>query len=1305
MENNSKKIVWIVFILLFYWENGKAQYNLVPNPSFEILSDCPTQVGQIQNAIGWINPNLCSPDLYNSCNSTTSVLNVPNYGLTGYLEAHTGGGYLGIFTYGGSEEFINVPREIFQRLQPMQNGQYLLRARALSRLMTPNSNSPIQDFRISIFNDQNYSFPISGSANINSFLNNLSPISSFTFQSPPTATNNTTPSNWRTYSTCFNFDNSNQSNNLILSIYPTYTGSDLRGLLLQDLDLFPFQVDLGQDITTNCRTVTISTQCPIPSVNGDIQYYLYYINDGMAEELVAQNTTGIFEGVYPPTSPAQYIVRLRYFNPSDPCMPSCDASDLIVVKTNLGTSPARPKIIGDGFACTSNPVLTLSNASAFSSGYIIQWLSTDQTTTFSNSSGATTNVSYTDIYSSPTDPSIPMKEQVISVRISNGNGCFFYDEMPVFQCCSTFIDLGAGTTAPSSEYRLGDALGFGGIALSSNLTPTNAATYFLNGVFQVDNNLTLSYNQVFMGPMARIEIVTGGSLTINGGYIRNGCHVMWDKIDMINGGVSTFNKPTIEDGISAVYSEHGSEYGLIDKCTFNKNFRGVFINGYNGNFGSVNQNSLKAIERSKFDCNPSTLISGVNVCPIIEYPPYKGCRSMAGVVIKDISGEIILNRKEFGNFFLNHLDFGIYSADNYSVQIFDEEFTDLYNNLINKDGFGIYNHHRMALDPTNVIPPIFNIYRNKFNNCLNGIYSFGTMPLTFSENTIHTTILPIEIFGHLFSEISIDRNKIFDNFEIGIYLRNITGSDVKITQNTISGIGNGYEQKGIYVGNASQASFMKLQIGSSPSYFQTHYGVSPTPCTSSFNTITGVKRGIWLRFVSPGLIAKRNYVYCNNISLANYVGESSFAFGIGLENSRSLSVVDNAITKPSYTTTGTEDFQKFIGHYQFQSPHNNLFLNSFENMGSAALFKSTNSPSRISCNNVNVAYCGFYFANSTQGNQFNGHRGGNMFNNMMGSGTLNRRLMGITASQENWWYGTGAELLHNSVISAPGIIPITYFGSWSCTNSDPQPFIESNLSNEEFRAQTFESIVTNQKVYSNESELMEYLEKKEAYYFLLENDSLLNLGIPSDSLYSNFMDSMASTSLEKIRHLIYEEANRIGKLEDIQDSLELILPYNEQEAAEIRVLRVYFNSWSKGRQWLTEAEMDSLTPIALSDETYFGDAAISARVLTGLEPSTSTNKLEDDEQISKSKPTLSNPFILYPNPNNGSLTLGFKLLEKGEATLQVTDLVGKTVKKFRLDETSSSTNINLENCPNGIYLIGVFQNGHKVFSSKFVLQK
>ena len=111
MENYSKKIVWTVFILLFFLKEGKAQYNLVPNPSFEILSDCPTQPNLIQNAIGWINPNSCSPDLFNSCNSSNSSMNVPNYAQTGYLEAHTGGGYLGIYTYGGSEEFINVPRE------------------------------------------------------------------------------------------------------------------------------------------------------------------------------------------------------------------------------------------------------------------------------------------------------------------------------------------------------------------------------------------------------------------------------------------------------------------------------------------------------------------------------------------------------------------------------------------------------------------------------------------------------------------------------------------------------------------------------------------------------------------------------------------------------------------------------------------------------------------------------------------------------------------------------------------------------------------------------------------------------------------------------------------------------------------------------------------------------------------------------------------------------------------------------------------------------------------------------------------
>ena len=60
--------------------NGLAQ-NLVPNPSFEDMVQCPPGWTQIEFATGWINPNGYSPDYFNSCVPDTgccNIFSVPN---------------------------------------------------------------------------------------------------------------------------------------------------------------------------------------------------------------------------------------------------------------------------------------------------------------------------------------------------------------------------------------------------------------------------------------------------------------------------------------------------------------------------------------------------------------------------------------------------------------------------------------------------------------------------------------------------------------------------------------------------------------------------------------------------------------------------------------------------------------------------------------------------------------------------------------------------------------------------------------------------------------------------------------------------------------------------------------------------------------------------------------------------------------------------------------------------------------------------------------------------------------------------
>lgn len=74
---------------------GSAQ-NLVPNGSFEEYTECPTNQGQVERALGWTS-NLASPDYFNRC-STNDSMDVP-LNLLGYQDAFDGNGYMGVYTY------------------------------------------------------------------------------------------------------------------------------------------------------------------------------------------------------------------------------------------------------------------------------------------------------------------------------------------------------------------------------------------------------------------------------------------------------------------------------------------------------------------------------------------------------------------------------------------------------------------------------------------------------------------------------------------------------------------------------------------------------------------------------------------------------------------------------------------------------------------------------------------------------------------------------------------------------------------------------------------------------------------------------------------------------------------------------------------------------------------------------------------------------------------------------------------------------------------------------------------------------
>jgi OmpA-OmpF porin, OOP family len=114
----------IIIIVLIYSTNLIAQFgseNLVPNPSFEEYSYCPTgfTIHQLDMVRMWRQPTGGTADYYNKCSSR---MGVPD-NIFGYQHANTGDGYVGIITYspkaGNAREYMQA-----QLKEPLEKGTF-----------------------------------------------------------------------------------------------------------------------------------------------------------------------------------------------------------------------------------------------------------------------------------------------------------------------------------------------------------------------------------------------------------------------------------------------------------------------------------------------------------------------------------------------------------------------------------------------------------------------------------------------------------------------------------------------------------------------------------------------------------------------------------------------------------------------------------------------------------------------------------------------------------------------------------------------------------------------------------------------------------------------------------------------------------------------------------------------------------------------------------------------------------------------------------------------------------------------------
>jgi hypothetical protein len=76
---------------------------------------------------------------------------------------------------------------------------------------------------------------------------------------------------------------------------------------------------------------------------------------------------------------------------------------------------------------------------------------------------------------------------------------------------------------------------------------------------------------------------------------------------------------------------------------------------------------------------------------------------------------------------------------------------------------------------------------------------------------------------------------------------------------------------------------------------------------------------------------------------------------------------------------------------------------------------------------------------------------------------------------------------------------------------------------------------------------------------------------------------------------------------------------------------------------------------------------------------------------------------LYPNPNNGSFTLSYQLINVTEADVKVEDITGKLIYMAKLNVQNRSIKMDLSNIRNGIYFVKVIGNKEIISVNKVVI--
>ncbi len=926
----------------------------------------------------------------------------------------------------------------------------------------------------------------------------------------------------------------------------------------------------------------------------------------------------------------------------------------------------------------------------------------------------------------------------VTCTITTENGCTATASFYVGSCCrapqgSTEHTFYGGNVNTDMIANIGPPFitGAGGVITNQ--------TFYINGSFTVDHNLTLVGCTVLLGYNAALNLKPGVTLKITASSINQShlyaCEEMWQGINVYDATshVIINEKSTIEDAEVAVFSALNGDIktdGINASSTviFNKNYQGIVINNCTGTF----QGHVRA---TTFECNNGVIAGGnpTNTGNTLLHYPHAGERSYSGIEIARVD-DIKIGDETSANFTntFDYMDYGIrtmYSGSAGSpvgsVTIYNNKFKNIYDIggsskqvaaiWAYNDYYGPYGNLKVGADPliaSQTQAP------NYFEECNYGVFS-QSYSSRINYNTFKNINSNIEHQAGIFlgqntkvtNEISWN-NMIKMRYGIELFL--IQYSKMDIHDNTID-VDAQLNMHTWDMHSFGICSFLSFYNKSDLFIRTNHITLRNIDNTNGAYAADGIRSTITQ--------ASTFYILGNEVHLYNdHSDQTVFSNGIRVDGFTNGGVVNcNLIDRTGTGVTIPGNNLESNGIYNENSTNMQFFNNNTSFMASG-IRGTWDCPGFLTgCNYLGNSGDGVTFNNATNiPNQHPSAVGtGNMFagTSYLGDIAGYAYTMGGGSTPIDWyWFSynpiTGANPTNINILPATSDGCAWPPGIAGCSIPEGGDHGGEKVA---MREMLLGKIVRGENSYDSLSDEFMLRDSIFAFRQLRMADTLMHLQTDDDTLYQNFYARCKARNVgkfEKVNEYIIDSV--FGHIDSAQITNQNIPTHGTMQDNQKLVNSIYLNKLkyesdtiNKGVLYVFDStETAELQSVAYQHPLLGGESVYLARILLWIEV------VDDKTLIAKSlvhkpKPKATNPdsFKLFPNPNNGEMQLNYKLQDNESGYVILLNILGEKINTYPFAKDSNVLNITEKHLDNGVYFYQVFVNSQRVYSDKFIINK